>query len=86
MFPRNFNEAAKSGFIPYILEASGRDDLCTTRTARINAVIKDFKSLVRQGKNPNDYIDLILSKHGLREEELTSRECEKIMGYINGLY
>ena len=86
MFPRNFNEAAKSGFIPYILEASGRDDLCNTRTARVNAAIKDFKSLVSRGYNPNDYIEEILANHGLTESELTDRECEKIMGYVNGLY
>lgn len=86
MIPTNFNEAVHSGFIPYILEASGRDDLCNTRTSKINASIKDFKYLVKQGKNPNDYIDIVLARHGLKEEDLTDKECEKIMGYVNGYY
>ncbi len=86
MLPKNFNQAVKSGFVPYILEASGRDDLCTTRTTKINAIIKDFKFLVRQGKNPNNYIKEVLAKHGLKEDDLTDKECEKIMGCINGLY
>ena len=86
MFPKNFKEATSTGFIPYILEAEGYDNLCTTRNAKINASIKDFKYLVKQGKNPNDYIDIVLAKHGLKEEDLTDKECEKIMGYVNGLY
>ena len=86
MFPTNFHEAVNSGFAMYAAEAAGRDDLITTRTAKINASIKDFKYLVKQGKNPNDYISAVLAKHGLKEEELTDRECEKIMGCVNGLY
>ena len=86
MFPTDFHEAVNSGFAMYAAEAAGRDDLITTRTAKINASIKDFKYLVKQGKNPNDYISIVLAKHGLKEEELTDRECEKIMGYVNGAY
>ena len=86
MFPTNFHEAVNSGFAMYAAEAAGRDDLITTRTAKINASIKDFKYLVKQRKNPNDYISIVLAKHGLKEEELTDRECEKIMGYVNGAY
>lgn len=82
MFPRNFNEAVNSGFVPYILEANGRDDLISTRTARINAAIKDFKSLVRQGYNPNEYIHEVLAKHGLNENSLTETEIRKINGCI----
>lgn len=79
-----FNDAVKSGFVPYILETNGRDDLIDTRTAKINSSIKDFKSLVRQGENPNDYIDSVLAKHGLSENMLTDYECRKIMEAING--
>ena len=86
MFPTNFHEAVNSGFAMYIAEAAGRDDLVSTRTAKINSAIKDFKYLVKQGKNPNNYIDIVLAKHGLKEEDLTDKECEKIMGYVNGLY
>ena len=84
MLPKNFDEAVKSGFVPYILEANGRDDLVSSRTAKINASIKDFKSLVRQGKNPNNYIDSVLESHGLSEDMLTDAECNKIMRAING--
>lgn len=86
MFPTNFHEAVNSGFAMYLFESAGRDDLVSTRTAKINASIKDFKYLVKQGKNPNDYISIVLARHGLKEDELTDRECEKIMGYVNGAY
>lgn len=86
MFPTNFHEAVNSGFAMYAAEAAGRDDLVSTRTVKINSSIKDFKYLVKQGKNPNDYISIVLAKHGLKEEELTDRECEKIMRYVNGAY
>ena len=86
MFPKNFNEAIKTGFIPYILEAEGCNDLCNTRGAKINAIIKDFKYLVRQGKNPNDYITSTLAKYGFKEEDLTYSEIKRINGAINGAY
>ena len=81
-FPRNFNDAVKSGFVPYMLEASGRDDLISTRTAKINAIIKDFKYIVSQGGNPNEYIHEVLAKHGLNENLLTEAEIRKINGAI----
>jgi len=86
MFPTNFHEAVNSGFAMYAAEAAGRDDLVSTRTAKINSSIKDFKYLVKQGKNPNDYISIVLAKHGLKEEDLTDKECEKIMRCVNGTY
>lgn len=86
MIPKNFNESINSGLLPYLLEEGGYDFLVTTRATKINAIIKDFKNIVRQGKNPNDYIATILAKHGLTEDMLTERECEKIMGCVNGLY
>lgn len=81
-----FKEMVDSGYFMYLAEANGCDSLVTTRTAKINAIIKDFKNIVRQGKNPNNYIATILAKHGLTEDMLTERECEKIMGCVNGLY
>ena len=86
MFPTNFHEAVNSGFAMYAAEAAGRDDLVSTRVAKINSSIKDFKYLVKQGKNPNDYISIVLAKHGLKEEDLTDKECEKIMRCVNGAY
>ena len=82
----NFNNMVKSGYFMYMAEAEGHDELVNTRTAKINAAIKDFKYIVKQGENPNDYIADVLAKHGLTEDMLTDRECEKIMGCVNGLY
>lgn len=84
MFPTNFHEAVNSGFAMYLFESAGRDDLVSSRTAKINASIKDFKYLVKQGKNPNDYISIVLAKHGLKEDELTLNEIRKIERAING--
>ena len=79
-----FKEGIKSGYFMYMAEAEGMDSLVSTRTAKINASIKDFKSLVRQGKNPNYYINEVLESHGLSEDMLTDAECNKIMRAING--
>ncbi len=81
-----FKEMVDSGYFMYMAEAGGYDSVVSTRAAKINAIIKDFKNIVRQGKNPNNYIATILAKHGLTEDMLTEKECEKIMGYVNGLY
>lgn len=81
-----FNDMVKSGYFMYMAEAEGHDELVNTRTAKINAAIKDFKYIVKQGENPNDYIADVLAKHGLTEDMLTDRECKKIMGCVNGLY
>lgn len=80
----NYKNAVESGFIPYILEASGRVDLCGTRTSKINAIIKDFKYLVSCGYNPNEYIHEVLAKYGLNENLLTDAEIRKINGAFNG--
>lgn len=78
-----FSDMVKSGYFMYMAEAEGTS-LVSTRTAKINAIIKDFKSLVRNGKNPNNYINSVLAKHGLSEDELTDREVRKINEAING--
>lgn len=75
-----FGEMVKSGYFMYMAEASGMDNLVSTRTAKINAVIKDFKSLVSRGVNPNDYIEEVLARHGLTEDMLTEKEIGKING------
>jgi len=82
MMPKTFNQAVKTGFIPYIFEANGNYNLCNTRTAAINSIIKDFKSLVRQGYNPNEYIHEVLAKYGLNENLLTEAEIRKINNSI----
>ena len=75
MIPKDFHEAAQSGFIPFVLEAN--------RASKINYIIKDFKSLVNKGYNPNDFIDEVLSAHGLDEDDLTDSEVKKINDAIN---
>lgn len=73
-----FNDMVKSGYFMYMAEANGYDGLVSTRAAKINAVIRDFKSLVRQGKNPNDFIDEVLELHGIDGDSLTDAEVKKI--------
>lgn len=73
-----FKQMVDSGYFMYMAEASGQTSLISTRVAKINAAIKDFKYLVRHGKNPNEYISTVLAKYGLSEEMLTDAECAKI--------
>ena len=75
MILQDFHEAAQSGFNHFVLEAN--------RASKINYIIKDFKSLVNKGYNPNDFIDEVLSAHGLDEDDLTDSEVKKINDAIN---
>lgn len=79
-----FKEMVDSGYFMYMAEASGMDSLISTRTAKINASIKDFKYIISQNQNPNDYIEEVLANHGLTEEMLTDAECERINKACNG--
>ena len=79
-------EMINSGYFGYITEAEGVTSLNSSRTTKINAIIKDFKSLVRRGYNPNNYIHEVLAKYGLNENLLTDAEIRKINGAINGTY
>lgn len=80
----NFNEMINSGYFGYITEAEGITSINSSRATKINAIIKDFKYLVRQGKDPNNYIDSVLSKYGLDQCSLTTKEINKINEAING--
>lgn len=73
-----FREMVDTGYFGYISEAEGVTSINSSRTTKINAIIKDFKSLVRQGKNPNEYIYEVLHKYGLSEHLLTEAEIERI--------
>lgn len=77
-------EMINSGYFGYITEAEGVTSLNSSRTTKINAIIKDFKSLVNRGYNPNNYIHEVLAKYGLNENLLTEAEIRKINGAING--
>ena len=74
----NFNDMVKSGYFMYMAEAGGHDNLVTTRTAKINASIKELRSLFQRGYNPNNYIDTVLANHGLTEDMLSDAECARI--------
>lgn len=80
----NLNEMINSGYFGYITEAEGITSINSSRATKINAIIKDFKYLVRQGKDPNNYIDSVLSKYGLDQCSLTTKEINKINEAING--
>ena len=79
-----FKEMVDSGYFQFMAEAEGLDSLITTRTAKINAAIKDFKKIRNNYEDPNDYIDEVLYAHGLTESELTDAECERMNRAING--
>ena len=78
------NEMINSGYFGYMSEAEAVVSINSSRSTKINAIIKDFKYLVRQGKDPNDYIDSVLSKYGLSQCSLTTKEIDKINEAING--
>ena len=80
----NLNEMINSGYFGYMTEAEGITSINSSRATKINAIIKDFKYLVRQGKDPNNYTDSVLSKYGLDQCSLTSKEINKINEAING--
>lgn len=80
------NDMINSGYFMYMAEAEGHDELISTKTAKINAAIKDFKKLKRQGEDPNEYIYEVLTNHGLSQNLLTDAECAKIMREVNNGY
>lgn len=77
-----FREMVKSGYFMYMAEAGGHDNLVNTKTTRINAAIKDFQKLYRDGYNPNEYIHEVLSAHNLSEDLLTEKEIQRINSAI----
>ncbi len=80
-----FREMVDTGYFGYMSEKEGITSVNTSRATIINSIIKDFKSLVRQGKNPNEYIYEVLHKYGLNENLLTEAEIERINN-LNGEY
>lgn len=69
----------------FMAEANGMDNLVTTRTARINAVINDLKEYIKQGKDINDTVlqENICSQHGLSLNDLTQKEIRYIEKIIS---
>ena len=68
----------KLNYFLYMAEAEGFDDLVTTREARINAAIKDFIIMAKNGYNiDNDDIQAaILEDHRL--QDISTKEAEYI--------
>lgn len=82
----SFRNMIDSGYFGYITEAEGVTSINSTRTTKINAIIKTFKSLVNEGKNPNNYISQVLASYGFTENDLTDDEINKINREINKIY
>lgn len=64
----------------FMAEANGMDNLVTTRTAKTNAIINDFKKYIKQGKDINDTMlqENICRQHGLSLNDLTQKEISYI--------
>lgn len=73
-----FREMVDTGYFGYMSEKEGVTSINSSRTTVINSIIKDFKSLVAKGYNPNDYISEVLHKYGLNENLLTEAEIRRI--------
>lgn len=73
----------KTDYFLFMNEAAGNDTIVSTRTAKINAVINDFISLVREKVDINDYDlqDSIFYHHNINptDDELLyiKKEVEK---------
>lgn len=81
-----FNDMVNSGYFGYMSEKEGIVSINSTRATKINAIIKTFKSLVNEGKNPNNYISQVLESYGFSENDLTDDEINKINREINKIY
>ena len=77
-----FKDMVDSGYFMYMAEAEGHDELVNTRTAKINAVIKDLQYVVSCGENPYNHLDRILFSHNLCEEMLSDEECQRISNCV----
>ena len=64
----------------YYMEAEGLDSCISTRQSRINAAIKDFRTLAQDHVNINDYFtqEAILGNHGLSLDDLTNKDKDYI--------
>ena len=67
----------------FMAEAEGCDDLVDTHPAKINAAVREFIDLARKNVNVNNYITLVLEKHGLSEDTLTPYEKNYIVDQVN---
>ena len=70
----------KLDYFLYMAEAEGCDNWVSTKTARLNAAVKDFRSLVRDNVDINDYStqEAVLANHGLSLDDLSDDDKEYI--------
>lgn len=73
----------KLDYFLYMAEASGFDNLVSTRDAAINAAINDFIKMANQGYNINDdnIQAFIFDKHNL--QDVSEEEIQKIVRKVN---
>ncbi len=62
----------------YMMEATGMDNMVTTKTARINASINDFVSLAQRGYDINDIQEAVFDKHNLSLDDLSVADKARI--------
>lgn len=67
----------------YMAEASGLDNLVSTRESAINATINDFVSMANRGYNINDddIQTMIFDRHNL--QDLSEKEIQRIIRKVN---
>ena len=62
----------------YMMESEGMDDMVTTKTARINASIKDFVSLAKRGSDINEIQEAVFDRHNLSLDDLSAKDKARI--------
>ena len=76
-----FKDMVDSGYFMYMAEAEGLDNLCTTRTAKANAVIKEARAQARSFGGASVNLNSICARHGLTD--LTDKERAYIETGVN---
>lgn len=71
----------KDSFWLYAMETEGMDFLINTKTAKLNAVIKEIREIKAPSINQKTF-EQILRKHGLSLNALTQKEINYIQNEI----
>ena len=80
----NFNDMVKSGYFPFMAEASGYDNLVNTRQARINAAQREFEDALRRGYDDvTDEFHRAIWNHDLTEADLTAIDKARFQSIAN---
>lgn len=73
------------GYFAFMDEVGGHGYVNGHHKAIENA-IKEFRSLLAKGLDPNDYIEEVLEMNGLSEDKLTPQEIERINKSVHREY